>query len=72
VGAEEWWYFVELDAIRVKMGAILRDFDAILSPIAALPAIPHGASIDDQVFPGFSYTMPYNLTGVAGARSPRG
>jgi amidase len=45
------------------MRTFLRDFDAILSPAAAFPAIPHGTSIRDEVFPGFSYTMTYNLTG---------
>jgi amidase len=53
----------ELDEFRGQMTAFLTNFDAILSPVAAFPALPHGASIDDQVFPGFSYTMTYNLTG---------
>jgi amidase len=53
----------DLDRFRGQMGAFLRDFDAILSPVAAFPAIPHGTSIHDEVFPGFSYTMTYNLTG---------
>jgi amidase len=53
----------ELDDFRNQMFAFLRDYDAVLSPVAALPAVPHGTSIDDNVFPGFSYTMTHNLTG---------
>lgn len=53
----------ELDEFRAQMSQIWRDFDAILSPVAAFPALPHGKSIEHQVFPGFSYTMTYNMTG---------
>lgn len=53
----------ELDVFRAQMRRIWTDFDAILSPVAAFPALPHGQSIEDQVFPGFSYTMAYNMTG---------
>jgi amidase len=38
-------------------------FDAIVSPVASRPAVPHGTSIDDDVFRGYSYTMTYNLAG---------
>ncbi len=55
--------WAELDDFRRQMSLFLRNFDAILSPVAAFPAARHGTSIDDQVFPGFSYTMTYNLTG---------
>jgi amidase len=53
----------ELDDFRAQMHAFLRDFDVILSPVAAFPALPHGSSIQDSVFPGFSYTMTHNMTG---------
>jgi len=53
----------ELDEFRAQMSRIWTEFDAILSPVAAFPALPHGKSVDDQVFPGFSYTMAYNMTG---------
>jgi amidase len=55
--------WAELDEFRANMHAFLRDFDAILSPVAAFPAVAHGSSIDDRIFPGFSYTMTHNLTG---------
>ena len=48
---------------RAGMCAFLRDFDAVVSPAAAFPALPHGDSIRDDRFPGFSYTMTHNLTG---------
>jgi amidase len=53
----------ELFAFRARMQTFLRDYDAILSPVSAAPALPHGTSIDDRNFRGFSYTMTYNLTG---------
>jgi amidase len=56
-------YWGELDRFRAEMRTFLAGYDAILSPVAAQPAVPHGMSIDDSVFPGFSYTMTYNLTG---------
>ena len=45
------------------MFAFLQDYDAILSPVCAHAALPHGTSIDEGTFQGFSYTMTYNLTG---------
>ena len=55
--------WAELDAFRAAMHAFLNDWDAVISPVAAFPALMHGASICDDVFPGFSYTMIHNLTG---------
>jgi amidase len=52
-----------VDAFRAGMLAFLHDFDAVISPVAAFPAVAHGTSIEEHVFPGFSYTMTYNLTG---------
>lgn len=53
----------ELDAFRDAMHGFMRDYDAILSPAASLPAVPHGTSVDEATFLGFSYTMAHNLTG---------
>ena len=49
----------------------------MLSPVAAFPAVPHGSSIRDDIFPGYSYTMTHNLTGwpaavVRAGTSPEG
>jgi amidase len=56
-------YWAELDSFRTEMFQALQRFDVILSPVAAFPAVPHGTSTKDSVFPGFSYTMTHNLTG---------
>jgi amidase len=56
-------YWAELDAFRSEMYRALTCYDAILSPVAATPAVPHGHSTHDDIFPGFSYTMTHNLTG---------
>jgi amidase len=56
-------YWASLDKFRKSMYEFGNRFDAIVSPVASRPAVPHGASIDDDVFRGFSYTMTYNLTG---------
>jgi amidase len=56
-------YWESLHEFRAGMHRFLRDYDAILSPVCATPALPHGASIEDRHFRGFSYTMTHNVTG---------
>jgi amidase len=56
-------YWASLDRFREGMYRFGNKFDAVLSPVASQPAVPHGTSIDDSVFRGFSYTMTHNLTG---------
>lgn len=56
-------YWASLDAFRDRMAAFFARYDAIISPVAAQPAVLHGHSLHDEVFRGFSYTMTYNLTG---------
>jgi amidase len=65
-------YWAELDRYRDEMFGFLKNFDAILSPVSATPAVPHGHSIRDDVFPGYSYTMAHNLTGWPAAVVPAG
>jgi amidase len=60
-------YWAELQAFRLEMSRFMQPYDVLLSPVAAFPALPHGTSINDDVFPGFSYTMLNNLTGWPGA-----
>ncbi|MES1257883.1 MAG: amidase [Acidobacteriota bacterium] len=55
--------WAELDGFRASMHRALQRCDVILSPVAAQPAVLHGTSIADDIFPGFSYTMTHNLTG---------
>jgi amidase len=56
-------YWAELDAYRAEMFAFLRRYDVILCPAYTQPALPHGASILDENFRGFSHTMAYNVAG---------
>jgi amidase len=56
-------YWAELDRFRGEMASFMRKYDAILSPVAAFPAVIHGNSVRDNVFPGYSYTMTHNMTG---------
>ena len=60
-GFAEYW--AALDRFRAGMFAFLEEFDAILSPVCAQAALPHGGSIEERTFRGFSYTMTHNLTG---------
>jgi amidase len=60
-GFAEYW--PALHRFRARMFAFLEDYDAILSPVCPQAALPHGSSIEEQTFKGFSYTMTYNLTG---------
>jgi amidase len=56
-------YWESLYGFRAAMFEFLQNYDAILSPVCATPAVKHGTSIDDATFRGFSYTMTYNVTG---------
>jgi amidase len=56
-------YWAEWDSYRAEMFAFLRRYDAILCPAYTQPALPHGASILDENFRGFSHTMAYNVAG---------
>ncbi len=52
-----------LDDFRNAMHECLNEYDVLISPVSFSPAVPHGASTTEDVFPGFSYTMTHNLTG---------
>lgn len=56
-------YWSELDRFRAAMYAYLRQCDVILSPVSSSPAVPHGSSMEEKTFKGFSYTMTHNVTG---------
>lgn len=57
----------ELDQFRSEMFRTFETYDAILCPVSSSPALPHGMSTEDSNFPGFSYTMTYNLAGCPAA-----
>lgn len=67
----------DVDAYRSEMLTFLQDYDAILCPVCAFPAPPHGTTMEPEMRLGFSYTGAYNLTGwpgavVRGGTSPEG
>ena len=49
------------DMLRSKMLPFLAKYDAIVCPVAASPAIPHGASY--ELLDIFTYTIAYNFSG---------
>ena len=53
------------DAFRARLLAWARDWDLVVSPVCAHPALRHGES--DARMPAFSYTMTWNLAGWPGA-----
>lgn len=65
----------ELAAYRSEMLAFIEQYDAIVCPVGAYPALPHGAT--DERGSAFAYTMAFNLTGwpvvvVRAGTSPAG
>ncbi len=65
----------ELDRVRSAMLNFMADYDAILCPVNAFPAMPHEEAVEKSI--GYSYTRIYNLTGwpvvvVRGGTSPEG
>jgi amidase len=60
-------YWAEWDGYRATMTAFLAGYDAIVCPVYTHAALPHGTSIEDENFRGFSHTMAYNLAGLPAA-----
>jgi len=54
---------MRLDAFRSDMLAFMDDYDAILCPTGAGPAVPHGATLEKDGYKELTYTSTYNLTG---------
>jgi amidase len=55
----------ELDQIRSRMLTFMADYDLIICPVNAFPAMEHGKVSDRG--DGYSYTRIYNQTGGPGA-----
>ena len=55
--------FVRWDLFRNAMLRFMENYDAVLSPVAPFPALPHGTSFDEANRKGFGYSQMYNLTG---------
>ena len=63
------------DMLRSTMLSFMQQYDVILCPVNAYPAVAHGTGIDH--YNGLSYTATYNLTGwpaavLRGGTSPEG
>jgi amidase len=68
---------VQWDLFRSALLTFMDRYDIILCPVSASPAVQHGTSFAQEVFPGFSYTPPFNVTGwpvavVRAGTSPEG
>ena len=66
---------VRWDMFRSTMLSFMDNYDLIICPVCAYPAMYHGTTF--EMFPAFSYTMTYNLTGwpatvVRAGTSPEG
>jgi amidase len=62
-GAELAMLLESQDQFRSVMLGFLEHWDLILCPVCAFPACPHGTWQDPDRWPGFSYTITYNVTG---------
>jgi amidase len=70
-----WLY--QLDLFHNGMLAFMQQYDVILSPTCAFPALSHDEAYDEEKYPAFSYAATYNLTGwpasvVRAGSSPNG
>ena len=65
--AEFNWLLFQLDSYRSTMLRFFQNYDLVLCPVCAVPAVPHGASLRRETMPAFSYAMAFNATGWPGA-----
>ena len=78
IGADEFARaLVRLDRFRGEMLSFMETYDAIVCPTCAYPAMRHGTTFDEELFPAFLYTETFNATGwpaavVRGGTSPEG
>ena len=52
-----------VDEFRSSMLTFMQNYDVIICPVAAFPALPHGESLKDENSKGMSYAGTYNITG---------
>jgi len=55
---------MEIDQYKIDMLNFIQPYDAIICPVAATPAKPHGRALKE--IKDFNYTMSHNLTGWPG------
>jgi amidase len=56
---------VRRDVYRMQVVSFFQRYDAIICPVNAYPALPHGESV--ALLSSFSYTIAHNLSGCPGA-----
>jgi amidase len=59
--------WAQWDEYRANLCSFFGVYAAILSPVYTQPALMHGASVDQENFRGFSYTMAWNVAGAPAA-----
>lgn len=74
---EFWNVQSQWDTFRSAMLTFMDNYDAILCPVNASPAMFHGTTFEAEKHHAFSYTTPYTLAGwpsvtVRGGASPEG
>jgi amidase len=74
---EFWNLQLQWDKFRSAMLTFMGQYDVILCPASAYPALLHGTTFEAEKRHAFSYTSPYALTGwpsvtVRGGTSPEG
>lgn len=52
-------HLIELDRLRAQMLQAMQNYDVIICPVAATPALPHGTSRDHKY--DFSYSIVFNI-----------
>ena len=62
--AKRW---AQWDEYRANLHTFFNRYDAILCPVYTQPALPHGGSLIEENFRGFSYTMAWNIAGAPAA-----
>ena len=59
--------WAQWDQYRANLQSFFRQYDAILCPVYTQAALPHGGSLLEENFRGFSYTMAWNVAGAPAA-----
>jgi amidase len=62
--AKRW---AQWDQYRTDLRHFFQRYDAILCPVYTKVALPHGGSLIEENFRGFSYTMAWNVAGAPAA-----
>ena len=59
-------------SFRSRLHSFMTEWDAIICPVNAGPALPHGGTADPESLALFSYTFTHNVSGLPGAVVRRG